>query len=508
MPQRQPLGQTRRVSGCPVPAPPGRAQIPVATIWSTMQRGIPTTKWPPHAHGQGQAGPAHPHIIVLMSAAQTTPLVGVIMGSKSDYAVMRAAVEVLREFDVPHEARVVSAHRTPELMFDYAGAAVSRGLRVLIAGAGGAAHLPGMVAARTTLPVLGVPIAATALQGFDALLSIVQMPRGIPVATLAIGGSAPMRRCLPSRSSPPPTPRSPPNSSPTAPPAATKSSPNPSKTQPHPRPLLEQFFSRPASRRHHRHLRRRPARPSHRHGRAHHGLSHPRARPRSRLPRALRRRPVRRSRLDRRPRSRPPRPRLRRRHPRDRADLPRQHERRRQLRAGPPQRERARSHSGPHRAEGLARPQRLSRRPLPRRPLARRACAPPSPNSAENVSANPPPEATTAAARAKSASRPTPPPTPSKQEIRGAWEALGRGPGVVEQAVDLEREISILVARSPSRRGRRSIPPPGTTTKIRFSPGASSPRPCPTRWPPRPASSPPPSPTAFCWKASSPSSYL
>jgi len=124
-----------------------------------------------------------------MSAAQTIPLVGVIMGSKSDYSVMRAAVEILREFGVPHEARVVSAHRTPELMFDYAASAATRGLRVLIAGAGGAAHLPGMVAARTVLPVLGVPIAATALQGLDSLLSIVQMPRGIPVATLAIGAA-------------------------------------------------------------------------------------------------------------------------------------------------------------------------------------------------------------------------------------------------------------------------------------------------------------------------------
>jgi len=122
-----------------------------------------------------------------MPSAAATPLVGVIMGSKSDYATMRAAVDILREFGVPYEARVVSAHRTPELMFDYAGTAASRGLRVLIAGAGGAAHLPGMVAARTTLPVLGVPIAATALQGFDALLSIVQMPKGIPVGTLAIG---------------------------------------------------------------------------------------------------------------------------------------------------------------------------------------------------------------------------------------------------------------------------------------------------------------------------------
>ncbi len=124
-----------------------------------------------------------------MSAAQTTPLVGVIMGSKNDYAVMRAAVEILREFGVAHEAKVVSAHRTPDRMFSYADTAATRGLRVIIAGAGGAAHLPGMVAARTVLPVLGVPIAATALQGIDSLLSIVQMPKGIPVATLAIGAA-------------------------------------------------------------------------------------------------------------------------------------------------------------------------------------------------------------------------------------------------------------------------------------------------------------------------------
>jgi 5-(carboxyamino)imidazole ribonucleotide mutase len=122
-----------------------------------------------------------------MASEAAAPLVAVIMGSKSDYATMRASVEILREFGVPYEAKVVSAHRTPELMFKYAGEAASRGLRVIIAGAGGAAHLPGMVAARTTLPVLGVPIAATALQGLDALLSIVQMPKGIPVGTLAIG---------------------------------------------------------------------------------------------------------------------------------------------------------------------------------------------------------------------------------------------------------------------------------------------------------------------------------
>jgi 5-(carboxyamino)imidazole ribonucleotide mutase len=117
----------------------------------------------------------------------TTPLVGVIMGSRNDFSVMRAAVEMLREFGIPHEARVVSAHRTPDLLFSYAESAAARGLRVIIAGAGGAAHLPGMVAAKTVLPVLGVPIAVTALQGMDALLSIVQMPKGVPVGTLAIG---------------------------------------------------------------------------------------------------------------------------------------------------------------------------------------------------------------------------------------------------------------------------------------------------------------------------------
>ncbi len=109
------------------------------------------------------------------------------MGSRSDYAVMRAAVEMLCEFGVAHEVRVVSAHRTPDLLFEYAETAMERGLKVIIAGAGGAAHLPGMVAAKTVVPVLGVPIPATALQGMDALLAIVQMPKGIPVGTLAIG---------------------------------------------------------------------------------------------------------------------------------------------------------------------------------------------------------------------------------------------------------------------------------------------------------------------------------
>lgn len=115
------------------------------------------------------------------------PLVGVVMGSRSDYAVMRGAVAVLQEFGIAHEARVVSAHRTPDLLFRYAEEAPQRGLRVIIAGAGGAAHLPGMLAAKTLVPVLGVPIPVTAMQGIDALLSIVQMPKGVPVGTLAIG---------------------------------------------------------------------------------------------------------------------------------------------------------------------------------------------------------------------------------------------------------------------------------------------------------------------------------
>jgi 5-(carboxyamino)imidazole ribonucleotide mutase len=117
------------------------------------------------------------------------PLVGVVMGSRTDYSVMQHAEAILREFAIPHEVRIVSAHRTPDLLFRYAEGALGRGLQVLIAGAGGAAHLPGMLAAKTVLPVLGVPIPATALQGMDALLSIVQMPKGIPVGTLAIGAS-------------------------------------------------------------------------------------------------------------------------------------------------------------------------------------------------------------------------------------------------------------------------------------------------------------------------------
>ena len=116
-----------------------------------------------------------------------SPVVGIIMGSKSDWPTMKLAADVLADLGVPHEARVVSAHRTPDLLFEYASTAAERGLQVIIAGAGGAAHLPGMTASKTALPVLGVPVQSRALSGLDSLLSIVQMPKGIPVGTLAIG---------------------------------------------------------------------------------------------------------------------------------------------------------------------------------------------------------------------------------------------------------------------------------------------------------------------------------
>ena len=122
-------------------------------------------------------------------AESSAPLVGVIMGSDSDYSVMTDAVQVLREFGIAHEVEVVSAHRTPDKMMTYAREAAARGLRVIIAGAGGAAHLSGMVASMTTLPVIGVPVPLAKLDGLDSLLSIVQMPGGIPVATVSIGGA-------------------------------------------------------------------------------------------------------------------------------------------------------------------------------------------------------------------------------------------------------------------------------------------------------------------------------
>ncbi|MEQ9400627.1 MAG: 5-(carboxyamino)imidazole ribonucleotide mutase [Longimicrobiales bacterium] len=124
------------------------------------------------------------------------PLVGVIMGSRSDWDTMAPAVETLEALDIPHEVRVVSAHRTPDLLFEYAESAEGRGLEVVIAGAGGAAHLPGMVAAKTVLPVFGVPVQSRALQGLDSLLSIVQMPGGVPVGTLAIGRAGAINAAL------------------------------------------------------------------------------------------------------------------------------------------------------------------------------------------------------------------------------------------------------------------------------------------------------------------------
>ncbi len=119
--------------------------------------------------------------------SSANPLVGIIMGSQSDWETMQNAADILEEFNIPYEAEVVSAHRTPERMFEYAKSAADRGLQIIIAGAGGAAHLPGMVASLTRLPVLGVPVKSSSLSGLDSLLSIVQMPGGVPVGTLAIG---------------------------------------------------------------------------------------------------------------------------------------------------------------------------------------------------------------------------------------------------------------------------------------------------------------------------------
>lgn len=124
------------------------------------------------------------------------PVVGVIMGSRSDWETMAHAAQTLEDLGVSYEARVVSAHRTPDLLFDYAGSAAARGIRVIIAGAGGAAHLPGMCAAKTALPVLGVPVESKALKGLDSLLSIAQMPAGIPVGTLAIGRAGAINAAL------------------------------------------------------------------------------------------------------------------------------------------------------------------------------------------------------------------------------------------------------------------------------------------------------------------------
>lgn len=131
-----------------------------------------------------------------MASQISLPLVGVVMGSRSDWETMRHAVETLRELHVPVEARVVSAHRTPDLLFRYAEEAQARGLRVIVAGAGGAAHLPGMLASKTWVPVFGVPVQSQALSGLDSLLSIVQMPAGVPVGTLAIGRAGAINAAL------------------------------------------------------------------------------------------------------------------------------------------------------------------------------------------------------------------------------------------------------------------------------------------------------------------------
>jgi 5-(carboxyamino)imidazole ribonucleotide mutase len=131
-----------------------------------------------------------------MQASRARPLVGIIMGSKSDWETMQHAAATLDELAVPYETQVVSAHRTPDLLFEYAGEAEGRGLEVIIAGAGGAAHLPGMTAAKTVLPVLGVPVESKALHGIDSLLSIAQMPAGIPVGTLAIGRAGAVNAAL------------------------------------------------------------------------------------------------------------------------------------------------------------------------------------------------------------------------------------------------------------------------------------------------------------------------
>lgn len=139
--------------------------------------------------GWGDAGRCPPRGRYDWGMSEATPLVGVIMGSDSDYSVMQDAVSMLREFGIAHEVEVVSAHRTPDKMVSYARDAADRGLRVIIAGAGGAAHLPGMVASMTSLPVIGVPVPLAKLDGMDSLLSIVQMPGGIPVATVSIGGA-------------------------------------------------------------------------------------------------------------------------------------------------------------------------------------------------------------------------------------------------------------------------------------------------------------------------------
>jgi len=166
----------------------GRPRGPAQDLSAGAQRGGgPAVEGPaaggPAAGAQRGGGPA------AGGPAVGAPVVGIVMGSDSDWAVMEAASAALQEFSVPHEVRVMSAHRTPRDMLDWAASAVDRGLRVVVAGAGGAAHLPGMVASMTPLPVIGVPVPLRQLDGLDSLLSIVQMPAGVPVATVSIGGA-------------------------------------------------------------------------------------------------------------------------------------------------------------------------------------------------------------------------------------------------------------------------------------------------------------------------------
>jgi 5-(carboxyamino)imidazole ribonucleotide mutase len=200
----------------------------------------------------------------------TDPIVGIIMGSKSDWATMRLASETLTELGVAHECKVVSAHRTPDLLFDYAETAEERGLQVIIAGAGGAAHLPGMCASKTALPVLGVPVQSKALSGLDSLLSIVQMPKGIPVGTLAIGEAGAVNAALLAAAIVA-------RGDATAGVAATRrADPRVSR--------IRCDRRRPAPRRHHRRARRWPARAHDGDGGPAHGLPHLRARPRHPVP--------------------------------------------------------------------------------------------------------------------------------------------------------------------------------------------------------------------------------
>ena len=178
-------GVRKIAQGCPARSPqPIQAQVLVTstaapTVFRKCKLGTVFRHTQPHARANQKHG----------AGLLSNPVVGVIMGSRSDLETMQHAADVLDELGIDHEVRIVSAHRTPDAMFEYAETAAERGLQVIIAGAGGAAHLPGMTASKTVLPVIGVPVESAALNGLDSLLSIVQMPRGVPVATVAIGRS-------------------------------------------------------------------------------------------------------------------------------------------------------------------------------------------------------------------------------------------------------------------------------------------------------------------------------